>query len=47
MADRIEGVSLPRNPKTSPLYGMVEDLFGELEGVWEEPLPKSMASGCS
>ena len=36
MAARIAGVYLPRNPKASPLYGLVEDYFDEFERVYEE-----------
>ena len=33
MAERIDGVYLPRNPKTSPLFGLVDDYFDEFERV--------------
>ena len=36
MAERIDGVYLPRNPKASPLYGLVEDHFDDFERVYEE-----------
>ena len=36
MAERISGVYLPRHPKTSPLYGLVEDHFEDFEKVYEE-----------
>jgi hypothetical protein len=36
MAGRIEGVYLPRNPKASPLYGLVEDHFDEFERVYDD-----------
>ena len=36
MAERIGGVYLPRNPKASPLFGLVEDYFDEFEGLYEE-----------
>jgi len=36
MAERIGGVYLPRNPKASPLFGLVEDYFDEFVNVYEE-----------
>jgi hypothetical protein len=36
MAGRIGGVYLPRNPKASPLFGLVEDYFDEFVNVYEE-----------
>jgi hypothetical protein len=36
VAERITGVYHPRNPKASPLYGLVEDYFDEFERVYEE-----------
>jgi len=36
VAERITGVYHPRNPKASPLYGLVEDYFDEFERVYED-----------
>jgi hypothetical protein len=36
LAERINGVYLPRNPKASPLYGLVEDHFDEFERVYDD-----------
>ena len=36
MAGRIDGVYLPRNPKASPLFGLVEDHFDAFVNVYEE-----------
>ena len=36
MAERIDGVYLPRNIKASPLYGLVEDHFDDFEQVYKE-----------
>lgn len=36
VAERINGVYLPRNPKASPLYGSVEGHFDEFERVYDD-----------
>jgi len=36
VAERIAGVYRPRNPKASPLYGLVEDHFDEFERVYDD-----------
>jgi hypothetical protein len=45
LAERINGVYLPRNPKASPLHGLLEDDFDEFEHVYDVALPINMASG--
>ena len=36
MAEPVAGVYLPRNPKASPLFGLVEDYFDEFERVYDD-----------
>ena len=36
MEEQAGGVYRPRNPKASPLYGLVEDYFERFEGLYDE-----------